>query len=69
MNTNYRGGASEKYFYTPTHELQGAKSDDGFVWTSGFSVRMDPDGTDAEIIGHGYRNSYEQVVNSVGDMY
>ena len=66
MNTNYRGGASEKYFYTPTHELQGAKSDDGFVWTSGFSVRMDPDGTDAEIIGHGYRNSYEQVVNSLG---
>jgi putative membrane-bound dehydrogenase-like protein len=69
MNTNYRGGASEKYFYTPTHELNGAKSDDGFVWTSGFSVRMDPDGTDAEIIGHGYRNSYEQVVNSLGDMY
>ena len=69
MNTNYRGGASEKYFYTPTHELKGAKSDDGFVWTSGFSVRMDPDGTDAAIIGHGYRNSYEQVVNSFGDMY
>ena len=45
------------------------KSDDGFVWTSGFSVRMDPDGTDAEIIGHGYRNSYEQVVNSFGNMY
>ena len=69
MNTNYRGGASEKYFYTPTHELNGAKSDDGFIWTSGFSVRMDPDGTDAEIIGHGYRNSYEQVVNSFGNMY
>jgi putative membrane-bound dehydrogenase-like protein len=69
MNTNYRGGASEKFFYTPTHELKGAKSDDGFVWTSGFSVRMDPDGTNAEIIGHGYRNSYEQVVNSFGDMY
>ena len=69
MNTNYRGGASEKYFYTPTHELKGAKSDDGHVWTSGFSVRMNPDGTDAEIIGHGYRNSYEQVVNSLGDMY
>ena len=69
MNTNYRGGASEKYFYTPTHELKGAKSDDGYVWTSGFSVRMNPNGTQAEIIGHGYRNSYEQVVNSLGDMY
>ncbi len=69
MNSNYRGGASEKYFYTPTHELKGAKSDDGHVWTSGFSVRMNPDGSHAEIIGHGYRNSYEQVVNSLGDMY
>ena len=26
---------------------------------------MNPDGTHA-IIGHGYRNSYEQVVNSLG---
>ncbi|MEJ6620730.1 MAG: hypothetical protein QNL93_02155 [Opitutae bacterium] len=69
MNTNYRGGASEKYFYTPTNELKGAKSDDGYVWSSGFSVRVNPDGTQAEIIGHGYRNSYEQVVNSLGDMY
>ncbi|MDG1326480.1 MAG: c-type cytochrome [Opitutales bacterium] len=69
MNSNYRGGASEKYFYTPTHELKGAKSDDGYVWSSGFSIRMNSDGTDAEVIGHGYRNSYEQVVNSLGDMY
>ena len=69
MNTNYRGGASEEYFYTPTHELKGAKSDDGFVWSAGFSVRMNPDGTDAEIIGHGYRNSYEQVVSSMGDLF
>ncbi|MEK9773832.1 MAG: PVC-type heme-binding CxxCH protein, partial [Opitutae bacterium] len=69
MNTNYRGGASEKYFYTPTNELKGAKSDDGYVWSSGFSVRMNPDGTDAEIIGHGYRNSYEQVVSSMGDLF
>ena len=33
MNTNYRGGASDEYFYTPTHELKGAKSDDGYVWS------------------------------------
>ena len=25
MNTNYRGGASEEYFYTPTNELKGSK--------------------------------------------
>lgn len=69
MNTKYRGGASEQNFYTATNELNGAKSDDGYVWSSGFSVRINPDGTDAEIIGHGYRNSYEQVVNSFGDMF
>jgi hypothetical protein len=30
---------------------------------------MNEDGTDAEIVGHGYRNSYEQAVNSFCDMY
>ena len=69
MNTNYRGGAPEEYFYTPTHELKGAKSDDGFVWSSGFTVRMDPDGSNVEIVGHGYRNSYEQTLSSFGDMF
>jgi putative membrane-bound dehydrogenase-like protein len=69
MNTNYRGGAPEEYFYTPTHELKGAKSDDGFVWSSGFTVRMDSDGSNVEIVGHGYRNSFEQTINSLGNMF
>ncbi|WDE99317.1 ThuA domain-containing protein [Lentisphaera profundi] len=69
MNTNYRGGTKDEYFYTPTNELKGAKSDDGFVWSSGFTVRMNPDGTDVEIVGHGYRNSYEQTINSLGDTF
>ena len=30
---------------------------------------MNEDGTDAEIVGHGYRNSYEQAMNSFCDMY
>jgi putative heme-binding domain-containing protein len=30
---------------------------------------MNPDGTNAEIIGHNYRNSYEQSVTSLGDIF
>lgn len=47
----------------------GQPSDDGHVYVGGFTVRMNPDGTDAEIIGQNYRNSYEQSVNSFGDVF
>jgi putative heme-binding domain-containing protein len=45
------------------------KSDDGHVWIGGFSARMQPDGTKVTIIGHNYRNSYEQTVTSFGDVF
>ena len=69
MNTNYRGGAPKEFFYTPTDKLGGAASDDGFVWSAGFTVRMNPDGTNVEIVGHGFRNSYEQTINSLGETF
>jgi putative membrane-bound dehydrogenase-like protein len=47
----------------------GKPSDDGHVYVGGFTVRMNPDGTAAEIIGHNYRNSYEQSVTSLGDVF
>jgi putative membrane-bound dehydrogenase-like protein len=47
----------------------GKPSDDGHVYIGGFTVRMNPDGTNAEIIGHNYRNSYEQSVTSLGDIF
>ena len=47
----------------------GKASDDGHVYVGGFTVRMNPDGTNAEIIGHNYRNSYEQSVTSLGDVF
>jgi len=47
----------------------GAKSDDGFVWSSGFSGRLNADGTGLEIIGNGYRNSYESFPSSLGDLF
>ncbi|WP_395750144.1 PVC-type heme-binding CxxCH protein [Prosthecobacter sp.] len=56
----------------PYHEgqkLAGARSDDGRIWTGGFAASMNPDGTGLRMIGHGFRNSYEQCVNSLGDVY
>jgi putative membrane-bound dehydrogenase-like protein len=54
--------------YDPA-EHAGKPSDDGHVYVGGFTVRMNPDGTNAEIIGHNYRNSYEQSVTSLGDVF
>ena len=47
----------------------GKPSDDGHVYVGGFTVRMNPDGSGAEIIGYNYRNSYEQSVTSLGDVF
>ena len=47
----------------------GKPSDDGHVYVGGFTVRMNPDGTNAEIIGYNYRNSHEQSVTSLGDVF
>ncbi len=49
--------------------LAGEPSDDGHVYVGGFTARMNPDGTDVEIIGHNYRNSYEQSITSLGDVF
>ncbi len=50
-------------------DIAGQKSDDGHVWIGGFSARMNPDGTNVTIIGHNYRNSYEQTITSFGDLF
>jgi putative membrane-bound dehydrogenase-like protein len=50
-------------------QIAGQKSDDGHVWIGGFTARMNSDGTGVTIIGHNYRNSYEQTVNSLGDIF
>lgn len=50
-------------------EIAGQKSDDGHVWIGGFTARMNPDGTQVKILGHNYRNSYEQTVTSFGDLF
>ena len=55
--------------YMDPKGVAGQKSDDGHVYVGGFTARMNPDGTDVEIIGHNYRNSYEQIVTSLGDVF
>jgi putative membrane-bound dehydrogenase-like protein len=57
-----------KFPYDPAL-YAGKPSDDGHVYVGGFTVRMNPDGTNAEIIGSNYRNSYEQSVTSLGDVF
>src|SRR5262245_34921515 len=47
----------------------GKPSDDGHVYIGGFTARMNADGTNVEIIGQNYRNSYEQSVTSLGDVF
>ncbi len=50
-------------------EIAGRASDDGHVWIGGFAARMQPDGSNVKIIGHNFRNSYEQTVTSLGDVF
>jgi putative membrane-bound dehydrogenase-like protein len=47
----------------------GEKSDDGHVYVGGFTASMEPSGHGVRILGYNYRNSYEGVRNSFGDMY
>jgi len=51
------------------NEYTGEKSDDGHVYVGGFTASIDPDGHNAKILGFNYRNSYEGVRTSFGDMF
>ena len=62
------GGGKGDLGWRPT-EIAGQKSDDGYVWVGGFAARMNPDGSAVRIIGHNFRNSYEQAVTSYGDVF
>ena len=66
----YRPNAVGPFTYPHDPALYAGKpSDDGHVYIGGFTARMNPDGTNVEIIGHNYRNSYEQSVTSLGDVF
>ncbi len=61
-------GATNMYSWKPL-DIAGAKSDDGHVYNSGAAMRVNADGTNLEVIGFGFRNSYEQTVTSFGDVF
>ena len=50
-------------------QVSGKPSSDGLVYNGGVALRVNPDGTGMRPIGHNFRNSYEQVVNSFGDVF
>ena len=68
--SSYRPGPVGPFKYPfDAGQYAGKPSDDGHVYVGGFTVRMNPDGTNAEIIGQNYRNSYEQAMTSLGDIF
>ncbi|QTN31562.1 c-type cytochrome [Akkermansiaceae bacterium] len=56
-------------YVTDVRKIAGLASDDGFSYNAGAAFRINPDGTGTEVIGHGFRNSYEQITNSFGFVF
>jgi putative membrane-bound dehydrogenase-like protein len=52
-----------------TKEPAGLPSSDHNVYIGGVALRMNQDGTGLRPIGHNFRNSYEQVITSFGDVF
>ncbi len=57
------GGA---YLHNP---WAGQPSYDGHVYVGGFVASVDPNGGNAKILAYGFRNSYEQMKTSLGDLF
>jgi len=47
----------------------GLVSDDGHVYVGAAVLRMNADGTGLRVVGHNMRNSYEETINSFGDVF
>jgi putative membrane-bound dehydrogenase-like protein len=62
--SSYNGGAPSMGSNKP-----GLVSDDGRIWVGGVALRIKPDGTGLTVIGHNFRNSYEECVTSFGDVF
>ena len=50
-------------------QVSGKPSTDGQTYTGGVALRVNPDGTGMRPIGHNFRNSYEQAISSLGDVF
>ena len=72
MGAKFTDRSGKNFYMGSPYQLQeiaGQRSDDGHVWVGGFLARMNPDGTNVTILGHNFRNSYEQAVTSYGDVF
>lgn len=47
----------------------GMTSDDGKVWAGGLALRISPDGKNLKVLGHNFRNSYEVIPDSYGNLW
>ena len=56
-------------FYENGIHNVGKPSSDGFIYYGGLALRMNPDGTGLRVISHNFRNTYEQSVTSMGDVF
>lgn len=45
------------------------KSDDGKTWVGGLTLRIKPDGTGLKVFAHNFRNSYEAIPDSYGNLW
>lgn len=45
------------------------KSDDGKVWVGGLALRINPDGNGLKVLAHNFRNSYEVIPDSYGNLW
>lgn len=55
-------------YYSENSNNMGLKSYDDRVYIGGFGWRMNPDGSEAEVIFHNARNTHAMFVNSLGDI-
>jgi putative membrane-bound dehydrogenase-like protein len=70
VGSAYKGGAPSVTDEGPNQGGQpGLVSDDGHVYVGSVALRVNPDGTGLRVIGHNMRNSYEECVNSFGDVF
>ncbi len=65
----YNMGAGDHRWFDNPNEYAGKPSADGNIYNAGFAGRVAPDGSGLQIVGHGFRNSYELCLSSFGDIY
>ena len=56
-------------WYNKLGKYSGKKSSDGHTYVGGTAFRINPDGTQMDVIATNQRNSYEQAIDSFGDVF